>query len=190
MAKLVLRCNYLRKAPPAHLTNFVKYIATRDGVDKIDQSIKLLPETVAQNNLIADITKTMTDTKKMHEYLDYISKPNRLNASEFITQVLEQNLDLLMKKKNYIDYLANRPGVEKYGTHGLFSNSGQPVILSQVMEEVSNHTGVLYTSVISLRREDAERLGYDEGKQWRENDGRSSLMFFLKDKPKQKGRSP
>ena len=44
------------------------------------------------------------------------------NASEFITQAMEYNLDIVAKKKNYMDYLANRPGAEQIGTHGLFSN--------------------------------------------------------------------
>ena len=95
------------------------------------------------------------------EYHDYIQRPTRENASEFITQALENNLDIIEKKKNYMDYLANRPGVEIIGTHGLFSNEGEPVVLSCVAEEVANHPGVIWTNVISLRREDAERLGYE-----------------------------
>ena len=39
-------------------------------------------------------------------------------------------------------------------------------MLSRVAEEVANHTGVIWTNVISLRREDAERLGYDSAVQW------------------------
>lgn len=72
---------------------------------------------------------------------------------------MENNLDIIAKKKNYIDYLANRPRVERIGTHGLFSNEGESVVLSHVAEEVANHPGVIWTNVISLRREDAERLG-------------------------------
>lgn len=102
----------------------------------------------------------------MHEYYDYIQRPTRENASEFITQALENNLDIIAKKKNYMDYLANRPGVEKTGTHGLFSNEGESIVLSRVAEEVAHHAGVVWTNVISLRREDAERLGYDSAAQW------------------------
>lgn len=102
----------------------------------------------------------------MHEYHDYVQRPTRENASELITQALENNLDIIAKKKNYMDYLANRPGVEIIGTHGLFSNEGDPIVLSRVAEEVADHTGVIWTNVISLRREDAERLGYDSAAQW------------------------
>lgn len=166
MPKLILRCNYLKNAPPSHLENYIHYISTREGVEKVDSTTGLLPATVRQKELIADILSKIEDAERMHEYYDYLQKPTRENASEFITQALENNLDIIAKKKNYMDYLANRPGVEKTGTHGLFSNEGESIVLSKVAEEVANHPGVVWTNVISLRREDAERLGYDSVTQW------------------------
>ena len=166
MPKLILRCNYLKNAPPSHLANYMNYISTREGVEKIDNTCGLLPATVKQKELIADILSKIEDADRMHEYYDYLQRPTRENATEFITQALENNLDIIAKKKNYIDYLANRPRVDKIGTHGLFSNEGESVVLSRVAEEVANHLGVIWTNVISLRREDAERLGYDSAAQW------------------------
>ena len=166
MPKLILRCNYLKNAPPSHLANYMNYISTREGVEKIDNTCGLLAATVKQKELIADILSKIEDADRMHEYYDYLQRPTRENATEFITQVLENNLDIIAKKKNYIDYLANRPRVERIGTHGLFSNEGESVVLSRVAEEVANHPGVIWTNVISLRREDAERLGYDSAAQW------------------------
>ena len=166
MPKLILRCNYLKNAPPSHLANYINYVATREGVEKVGSSTALLPATEKQKELIADILSKIKDANRMHEYYDYLQKPNRENASEFITQALENNLDIIAKKKNYIDYLANRPRVEKIGTHGLFSNEGEVVQLTKVAEEVANHPGVIWTNVISLRREDAGRLGYDSVEQW------------------------
>lgn len=166
MPKLILRCNYLKNAPPSHLENFVTYIGTRDGVEKSASTTAHLPSTANQKELIQDILVKIPDAKQMHEYYDYLQRPTRENASEFITQALENNLDIIAKKKNYVDYLAHRPGVEKTGTHGLFSNEGEPIVLSRVAEEVANHTGVVWTNVISLRREEAQRLGYDSAAQW------------------------
>lgn len=120
MPKLILRCNYLKNAPPSHLQNFVQYIGTREGVEKVSDTTALLPATAKQKELIQDILNRIEDADRMHEYYDYIQKPTRENASEFITQALENNLDIIAKKKNYIDYLANRPRVERIGTHGLF----------------------------------------------------------------------
>lgn len=166
MPKLILRCNYLKNAPPSHLENFMTYIGTRDGVEKVESTTANLPPTARQEDLIQDILRKIHDAGRIHEYYDYLQRPTRENASEFITQALENNLDIIAKKKNYMDYLANRPGVERTGTHGLFSNEGESIVLSRVADEVANHTGVVWTNVISLQREDAERLGYDSAAQW------------------------
>lgn len=98
----------------------MNYISTREGVEKVDSTSALLPATEKQKELIADILSKIEDAGRMHEYYDYLQKPTRENASEFITQALENNLDIITKKKNYIDYLANRPRVEKIGTDGTF----------------------------------------------------------------------
>ena len=109
MPKLILRCNYLKNSPPAHLANYINYIGTREGVEKVSSTTSSLPATDRQKNLIADILAKIPDANRMHEYHDYIQRPTRENASEFITQALENNLDIIAKKKNYMDYLANRP---------------------------------------------------------------------------------
>ena len=129
MPKLILRCNYLKNSPPAHLANYINYIGTREGVEKVSSTTSSLPATDRQKSLIEDILAKIPDANRMHEYHDYIQRPTRENASEFITQALENNLEIIAKKKNYMDYLANRPGVEIIGTHGLFSNEGEPVVL-------------------------------------------------------------
>ena len=132
MPKLILRCNYLKNSPPAHLANYINYIGTREGVEKVSSTTSSLPATDRQKSLIADILAKIPDVNRMHEYHDYIQRPTRENASEFITQALENNLDIIAKKKNYIDYLANRPGVEIIGTHGLFSNDGERPNVEQI----------------------------------------------------------
>lgn len=166
MAKLIFTSRYVRDAPPSHLQNYVQYISTREGVEKMDMSKKDLPATMAQKKLIRQILKDMPDTKSLLEYEDYRKQSTIGNASEFITQALEQCLDIAAMKENYVDYLANRPRVERIGGHGLFTDAGKPVILSEVKKEVSGHKGPVWTHVVSLRREDAARLGYDSAKQW------------------------
>lgn len=166
MAKLIFTSRYVRDVPPEQLKNYVQYIGTREGVEKIDESKKNLPATVAQKKLICQILKDLPDAKDMLEYEDYRFHRTIGNASEFITQALEQYLNVAAMKKNYVDYLANRPRVERIGEHGLFTDAGEPVILSKVQEEVAKHQGPVWTHVVSLRREDAVRLGYDSGKEW------------------------
>lgn len=166
MAKIIFTSRFVRDAPPAQLENYVQYIGTREGVEKIDESKRYFPVTAAQKKLIRQILKDMPDTKDMLEYEDYEAQATIGNASEFITCALEQHLDIAAMKENYVDYVANRPRVERIGEHGLFTDAGDPVILSKVKEEVATHQGPVWTHVVSLRREDAKRLGYDSGKEW------------------------
>ena len=173
MAKLIFTSRYIRDALPEHLQNYVRYISTREGVEKVDESKKNLPATSAQKDLIQQLLKDMPESKDMLEYEDYRQRPTIGNASEFITQALERNLDMAAMKENYVDYLANRPRVERIGEHGLFTDAGKPVILADMQKEVSDHKGPVWTHVVSLRREDAARLGYDSAREW---------MFLLRSK--------
>lgn len=166
MPQIIFTSHYMRDAPPEHLMNYVEYVGTREGVEKLDESKALLPSTVKQQQLIEKILRDIPESKQMLEHADYRLHPTIGNASEFITQALEQNLDLLGKRQNYVDYLANRPRVERVGEHGLFTDAGTPVVLSQVQQDVVEHKGPVWTHVVSLRREDAARLGYDSGKEW------------------------
>ena len=118
MPKIIFTSRYLRDAPPEQLGNYVKYIGTRDGVVKIDESKGHLPSTAAQKKLIAQQLCDLPKARAMLEYEDYRLHPTRRNASEFISTALEWNLDLLSKRENYVDYLANRPHVERIGEHG------------------------------------------------------------------------
>lgn len=131
MAKIIFRCNYIKGSSKRHKDNYIKYIATRENVEKTI-SIEKLKE----------------------------------------------------KKENYIDYLGNRPRVAKIGEHGLFSNEGEEVNLNRVAEEVAEHKGTIWTNVISIRREDAQRLGYDSVMEWqslvRSKVGELSEAFKIK----------
>ena len=70
--------------------------------------------------------------------------------------------------EGYMAYMATRPRVEKQGTHGLFTSVGEPVVLAQVAKELDAHRGPVWTLIVSLRREDAQRLGFDTAARWRD----------------------
>ena len=61
----------------------------------------------------------------------------------------------------YLEYIAERPR-----SHGLFSADGA-VDLEQTMEEINAHAGPVWPFIYSLKREDAARLGYENGESWR-----------------------
>lgn len=170
MPRLILKCPYLKPGGRSaeHRENYTRYISTREGVDKIDDSRRHEPATENQKQLINQVLKDFPGTKDLFEYRDYLEKPTVGNASEFITQALDQNLDRAAKRENYVDYIAKRPRAERVGDHGLFTDDGVPVTLSQVAREVAEHPGNVWLPIISLRREDAQRLGYDSGQAWRE----------------------
>ena len=169
MAKIIFKWRYLKaNAEGKHSENLVKYIATRDGVEKLDDSWKSLPATKAQEKLIRQILSDYPDTKDSFEYQDYEKSKTKGAASEFITRAIEDKVDLIGKRENYVGYIAMRPHVEKSGAHGLFTDSDVPINLSVVAKEVAEHPGVVFTEVLSLRREDAARLGYDKGAAWRD----------------------
>ena len=77
-------------------------------------------------------------------------------------------MDRLTSRENYVGYLANRPGAVKFGSHGLFSQSDEPINLEKVAKEIANHGGNVWTHVVSLRRDNAQAMGYDNLKAWRE----------------------
>lgn len=166
MAKIILKCRYIKSGKVKHSKNLINYIATRDGVEKLDDSWEYLPATVEQKRLIDKIVKDLPDTVSNFEYNDYITSPTRKNASEFISRAIEDNPEVINQRKKYVEYIAQRPRVEKRGSHGLFTDDNVPINLSKVSETVANHEGIVWTDIISLKREDAERLGYDNSYTW------------------------
>ncbi len=69
--------------------------------------------------------------------------------------------------KTYADYIATRPRAERNGQHGLFTDAGVEVDLKDVSRELNAFEGTIWTAIISIRREDAEKLGFDTGARWR-----------------------
>ena len=147
---------------------YAKYIATREGVEKIDDSQRHAPATIKQQELIMRILRDFPDAKQSHEYEDYRREKTIGNASEFITRALEENMDRVADSKTYADYIATRPRAERFGSHGLFTDDGVQVQLNKVSQELNEYTGHVYTAILSIRREEAERLGFDNGSRWRD----------------------
>lgn len=168
MAKLVTKFKYLKPNRKVSAGGYAKYIATREGVEKIDDTKKFAPATTKQKNLIEKILKDFPDSKDMFEYVDYLEKQNVGSASDFISRVMEDYAYEISGRKAYADYIATRPRAERFGSHGLFTDDGVQVQLSKVTEELDKHKGNIWTAIISIRREDAQRLGFNTGARWRD----------------------
>lgn len=118
--------------------------------------------------MLRDLLSDFPEAKRYLEYEDYTANPTVENASELISTIIERNADVIGNRQNFVGYMAMRPGVQKRGSHGLFNEKDEPIILDRVANEIANHKGNVWSHVISLRREDAIRLGYDNSEAWRQ----------------------
>lgn len=167
MARLIVKWRYIKPGAPKQSEHYVNYIATRDGVEIEDEKWKNEPATKEQEKLVNRLIADFPDCKDSFEYQDFLSAKTKYTATTFIDKTIEENVDRIGKKENYIGYIAMRPRVEKSGAHGLFSYSDESINLSKVAKKVGNHDGVVWTTVISLKREDATKLGYDNLSAWK-----------------------
>ena len=160
MARLIQKSGYIKNGKA---TGYMEYVATRDGVEII-QSTE--PVTKNQEQFIQKLLKDFPDAKELFEYSDYLQTPNRGTASAFIAVALDTQLHEVESESGYMSYIAQRPRAEKHGGHGLFGEA-DVTALKAAKAELEAHNGKVWTFIFSLRREDAERLGYNKAVAWR-----------------------
>ena len=173
MSQLIVTSRYLKNGNQKNKTkrrNYTKYIATRETVEIRSQKFvdRNANATKNQEQLINDLINDFPESKRYLEYDDYEREPTIENAGELISTIVERNADVVGNRQNFVGYMAMRPGVEKRGSHGLFNEKNEPIILNQAANEIAEHKGNVWSHVVSLRREDAVRLGYDNSDAWRE----------------------
>lgn len=170
MPRIIFKCPYLKGGAKSasHLNNYVRYMATREGAQHLAPALAQCPVTQPQKRLVERLLRDFPLSRGLFEYEDYVAAPTQGNASEFITRALEDNADQISKRENYVDYIASRPRAQRKGSHALFTDTDEPLVLSQIADAVAHHPGNIWLPIISLRREDAARLGYDDAAQWRD----------------------
>ena len=162
MARLILKSPYLKCDGNHSVSGYLRYIGTRERVELLPDD---RPPTRKQEQLVRKLTKDFPEAKELGEYLDYESKPTKANASAFITRALEENWPAVQQSDGYMKYIATRPRAERLGDHGLFGDE-DGVDLEKAMRELDQYTGNVWTHILSLKREDAARLGYDSANAW------------------------
>ena len=162
MARLILKSPYLKCDGNHSVSGYLRYIGTRERVELLPDD---RPPTRKQEQLVRKLTKDFPEAKELGEYSDYEAKPTKANASAFITRALEENWSAVQQSDGYMKYIATRPRAERLGDHGLFGDE-DGVNLEQAMDELDYYTGNVWTHIISLKREDAARLGYDNARAW------------------------
>lgn len=169
MPRLVTKFKYLKPGGSGKsVGGYARYIATRERVEKIDDTHRHAPATQKQQALIEKILRDFPEIKESQEYEDFLREQTVGNASEFISMAIEENMEAVASTKTYADYIATRPRAERFGSHGLFTDDGVQVQLSKVSQELNAYKGNVYTAILSLKREDAARLGFDNGIRWRD----------------------
>ena len=157
MPRVIVKCKYYSSDKSARdIGGMLKYIATREGVEKLGDGWRNEPVSKAQEDLILRFTEMHKGCRRLQEYGDYNTKRTKGAASEFISAVIE-NYPELLSDKTYLDYIATRPRVERIeGTHGLFSDHNVALDLYEESDRLREFN------------EDAERLGYNTAERWRE----------------------
>lgn len=168
MAKVILSSKYIKTPSNKNIGKLLRYIGTREGVEKVAKGKDNLKATKRQQDLIFKAIETAPPSWDYPELKEFFDNPTKANATEFLDAFYERNADKIGGVKKLMNYYAERPTVEKLGTHGLFSQTDDKIDLDKVAEEVANHNGVVWTHVVSLKREDGERLGYNNAKAWQE----------------------
>ena len=163
MARLILKSPYLKCDGSNSVSGYLRYIGTRERVEILPDD---RPPTRKQEQLVRKLTKDFPSSKKLEEYSDYGAKHTKANTLAFITRVLEENWSAVQQLEGYMEYIATRPRAERLGDHGLFGDE-DGVDLEKAMRELDQYTGNVWTHIISLKREDAVRLGYDSAESWR-----------------------
>ena len=165
MLGLILKSPYIQCGKGnKSISRYMKYIATRERVELLPDNS---PPTQRQTELIQKLVKDFPDSKELAEYEDYQTQPTKFLASAFIHTAMECNWSDAVQSDVYMKYIATRPRVEKLGSHGLFGDE-DAVSLGKTMDELDSYTGRVWTHILSLKREDAERLGFDNAHVWRD----------------------
>ena len=173
LSQIIVTSRYLKSGTQKSKNkrrNYTKYIATRETVEVRDQNTidRNNNATKNQQELLRGLLSDFPEAQRYLEYEDYTANPTVENASELISTIIERNADIIGNRQNFVGYMAMRPGVEKRGSHGLFNEKDEPIILNQAANEIAEHKGNVWSHVVSLRREDAVRLGFDNSDAWRE----------------------
>lgn len=177
MPKLICTSRYIKNSKSKNAGNLIKYMGTREGVEKLPNGFDSKPATQKQHELICDLLRAYPPVWEYPEFQKYISEHSKGAATECINAFIERNADQIPDVKKLVSYMAERPGVEKLGKHGLFSQTDDKIDLDKVCNEVANHDGVIWTHIVSLTREDAERLGYNKAAAWRELIRRNAMQI-------------
>ena len=169
MPRLIVKFQYWQngRSRNARASNYMNYIATREGVDRMDDAWKAKKATAKQKKLIDALVRKHSEIARTEEYRKYSSAPCRGNASALVDGLLDEVPEFFDDNRTYLAYMATRPRAERLGMHGLFSDDGQTLDLAEECNKLRAFDGRVHTLIVSLKREDAENTGFNCAERWR-----------------------
>ena len=88
MARLILKSPYLKPGGKKSPGGYLRYIATREGVEMAEDTSRHLHATAEQQKQITKLLKMYPDSKDSYEYQDYAVNSTRGNADALISSIL------------------------------------------------------------------------------------------------------
>ena len=163
---------YMQNGTAANATRLINRAAQYVfGVNESGDVMESKPATRAQRERIREFVEKVPAIRQTPEYMDYKANPTRENASEVLSHALEVGIENSADPETLrimLNYIAERPGAVKdqEKQHGLFCADGIADLEAE-KDAIAAHEGNIYSLVFSLRREDADALGYDGQAMWR-----------------------
>ncbi len=164
MARLKMQMMKISNKNFDSASGLLRYIAIREGAEKMPLMHDNRAQTSMQKKLIEKITETDSKIKEYKEYIEYLQKGCRLNAERLISAYILNNPESLKNKELNVfsDFVYSG---KRKAYHGLFSLDDD-ISLNDALKEISEHRGNVWSYVLSLERKDAERLGYVKAENW------------------------
>ena len=169
MVKIIFTARYVKNISKGQMKNYVKYIATRPNAERYAQPISDEVSALQREWIAKELKKTPKLKEECAlEYQAYEENPSCQTAEDLIHKIAEVQIYHGNDMKNYVGYLAKRPRAEftEQG-HALWNDRDEKIDLRKVQKEAAEYPGRIWNFVVSLKREDAQRLGYDNAKVWR-----------------------
>lgn len=174
MPRVIVNSGYIKSS--SHFINYLEYAGNKleaqtlilnDGTELELKPDELYDVTQSDFKYIEIKTKD-GDVRKLNkfQYINYVNDvkdgivENKLVRNDGLTEELEP--------ATYLKYIGYRPSVEKYSnaSHGLFDLQGMANMNEVKQKIIDNEKSIKWSHIISLKDEDAERLGYDNRQAW------------------------
>ncbi|MDO5765939.1 MAG: hypothetical protein Q4P84_09595, partial [Elusimicrobiales bacterium] len=106
MPKIIFTSRYIKNPASSNAGKLIKYMGTREGVEKLPNCIDNSPATKKQNDLICTALKTVPEAWGYPEMKSYLENKTKSNATEFMNEFLERNADRIDGVKKLVNYYA------------------------------------------------------------------------------------